>query len=122
MSQMKNARPSKTSSRKRGRVERGYRTSRILFRSHSTPSLPEGNTSSPKLPEWLLFNIREVAKSIVSSLIELACGSLVNASTFQSGLNALEHLGSAAQSMLQLSFVIRMCIIIWNILKAVMKK
>lgn len=122
MSQMNSARPSKTSSRKGGRIGRGYRTSRNLLHSHPTPSLPEGNTSPPKLPEWLSFIIREVVKSVVSSLIELACESLVNASTFQFSLSALEHLGVAAQSMSQLPFIIRMCIIIWNILKTAMKK
>ena len=48
--------------------------------------------------------------------------TFVDTSTFQSGLSALEHLNGVVQPMLQLSFAIRMFIIVWNIVKAVMKK
>lgn len=125
MAQTQNVRTSKSSPRKRGHVSRGYRTSRVLFQAHPTPPLPEEDAPSFEPPKWLSFIISCVALPVLKSVVGLACAHMltfVDTSTFQSGLSALEHLIGAAQPMLQVSFAIRICIIIWSIVKAAMKK
>lgn len=125
MAQTQNIRTSKSSPRKRGHVGRGYRISRALFQMHPAPSLPEDNAPSFEPPKWLSFSISCVALPVLRSVIGLACTHMitfVDTSTFQSGLSALEHLNGVVQPMLQLPFAIRVFIIVWNIVKAVMKK
>jgi len=125
MAQTQNVRTSKSSPRKRGHVSRGYRTSRVLFQAHPTPPLPEEDAPSFEPPKWLSFIISCVALPVLKSVVGLACAHMltfVDTSTFQSGLSALEHLNGVVQPMLQLPFAIRVFIIVWNIVKAVMKK